>query len=36
MYTEPVSLNYGKLAAEYAWIYGCFFAVHRVGECLAR
>jgi len=24
-YTEPIPLNYGKLAAEYSWINGYFF-----------
>jgi len=33
-YTKPVPLNYGKLATEYAWIYGYFFAVYTVCCCV--
>ena len=36
-YTKPVPLNYGKLATEYAWIYGYFFcSVHCVLLCTNR
>ena len=27
MYTEPVPLKYGKLAAKYPWIYEYFYSV---------
>jgi len=31
MYTEPVPLNYGKIAAKYPWVYGYFYSVPSAG-----